>query len=80
MGWGRDEFGAWIPPISFRIRESADNFDDDLKLASFSGRTFEVTREDGLKDIIYSETGQRPYGSKNQMVNGEYSNIIQVKK
>ncbi len=60
MGWGRDEFGAWIPPISFRIRESADNFDDDLKLASFSGSTFEVTREDGLKDIIYSETGQRP--------------------
>ena len=60
MGWGRDEFGAWIPPISFRIRESADNFDQNLKLASFSGGTFEVTREDGLKDIIYSENGQRP--------------------
>lgn len=60
MGWGRDEFGAWIPPIAFRIRESAENFDQNLKLASFSGGTFEVTREDGLKDIIYSENGQRP--------------------
>ncbi len=60
MGWGRDEFGAWIPPISFRIRESADDFDENLKLASFSGGTYEVTREDGLKDIIYSESGQRP--------------------
>ncbi len=60
MGWGRDEFGAWIPPISFRVRESAENFDENLKLASFSGGTFEVTREDGLKDIIYSESGQRP--------------------
>jgi hypothetical protein len=60
MGWGRDEFGAWIPPISFRIRESAENFEQNLKLASFSGGTYEVTREDGLKDIIYSEPGQRP--------------------
>ena len=60
MGWGRDEFGAWIPPIAFRIRGSAENFDQNLKLASFSGGTYEVTREDGLKDIIYSENGQRP--------------------
>jgi len=60
MGWGRDEFGNWIPPISFRIRESAENFDENLKLASFAGKTFEVIREDGLKDIIYSEPGQRP--------------------
>ena len=60
MGWGRDEFGAWIPPISFRIRESAENFDENLEVASFSGDTYEVTREDGLKDIIYSESGQRP--------------------
>ena len=60
MGWGRDEFGNWIPPISFRIRESAENFDENLKLASFTGGTFDVIREDGLKDIIYSEPGQRP--------------------
>ncbi len=60
MGWGKDEFGAWIPPISFRIRESAENFDEELKLASFAGKTYEVTREDGLKDVIYSVEGQRP--------------------
>ena len=60
MGWGKDEFGAWIPPISFRIRESAENFDQELKLASFAGSTYEVTREDGLKDVIYSVEGQRP--------------------
>ena len=53
MGWGRDEFGAWIPPISFRIRESAEDFDETLQVASFSGETYEVTREDGLKDEIY---------------------------
>ena len=60
MGWGRDEFGAWVPPISFRIRESAEDFDDTLKLASFEGKTFEVTREDGLKDVIYTIPGKRP--------------------
>ena len=60
MGWGRDEFGSWVPPISFRIRESAEDFDETLKLASFQGKTFEVTREDGLKDIIYTIPGKRP--------------------
>ena len=44
----------------FAFRESAENFDENLKLASFTGGTFEVIREDGLKDIIYSESGQRP--------------------
>ncbi len=60
MGWGRDEFGSWVPPISFRIRESAEGFDETLKIASFAGNTFEVTREDGLKDVIYQLPGQRP--------------------
>ena len=60
MGWGRDEFGAWIPPISFRIRESSENFDETLQVASFTGQTYEVTREDGLKDEIYLIPGQRP--------------------
>jgi type VI protein secretion system component VasK len=54
------EFGAWIPPISFRIRESAEDFDETLQVASFSGETYEVTREDGLKDEIYLLPGQRP--------------------
>jgi hypothetical protein len=60
MGWGMDEFGSWIPPISFRIRESAEDFDETLKLASFEGKTYEVTREDGLKDVIYTIPGKRP--------------------
>tara|TARA_B110000438_G_scaffold185752_1_gene177413 strand:+ start:18 stop:1007 length:990 start_codon:yes stop_codon:yes gene_type:complete len=60
MGWGKDEFGAWIPPISFRIRESSEGFDEKLKLASFKGGTYEVKREDGLNDILYSQPGQRP--------------------
>lgn len=60
MGWGRDEFGAWIPPISFRIRESAENLDETLQVASFSGQVHDVTREDGLKDEIYLMPGQRP--------------------
>ena len=60
MGWGRDEFGAWVPPISFRVRESAEDFDETLKLASFEGKTYEVTREDGLKDVIYTIPGKRP--------------------
>ena len=59
MGWGKDEFGHGFPDF-FSDRESAENFDQNLKLASFNGGTFEVTREDGLKDIIYSEEGQRP--------------------
>ena len=60
MGWGRDEFGAWIPPISFRVRESAEDFDETLQVASFAGQTYEVTREDGLKDEIYLVPGKRP--------------------
>ena len=50
----------WIPPISFRIRESSEGFDEKLKLASFKGGTYEVKREDGLNDILYSQPGQRP--------------------
>ncbi len=60
MGWGKDEFGNWLPPISFRIREGAEGFDKNLKLAAFEGSTYEVTREDGLKDIVYTQLGMRP--------------------
>lgn len=60
MGWGKDEFGNWLPPISFRIRETAEGLDKNLKLAAFEGSTFEVTREDGLKDIVYTQLGMRP--------------------
>jgi hypothetical protein len=60
MGWGKDEFGNWLPPISFRIRETAEGLDKNLKLAAFEGSTYEVTREDGLKDIVYTQLGIRP--------------------
>ena len=80
MGWGRDEFGAWIPPISFRVRESAENFDETLQVASFTGKTYEVTREDGLKDEIYLIPGQRPCGSKNPMVDGGFLSITRERK
>ena len=58
MGWGKDETGNWISPISFRIREEAE--DARLQSASYSGPKFEASREDGLKDIIYSQVGQLP--------------------
>lgn len=58
MGWGRDEAGNWISPISFRIRESVE--DARLQAASYTGPKFEVAREDGLKDVIYSQISQLP--------------------
>jgi hypothetical protein len=60
MGWGKDEFGNWLPPISFRIRETAEGLDKNLQQASFEGSTYEVTREDGLKDVVYTQLGLRP--------------------
>ena len=58
MGWGKDEAGNWISPISFRIRESAE--EARLQAASYTGPKFESSREDGLKDVIYSQVGQLP--------------------
>ncbi len=58
MGWGKDEADNWISPISFRIREGAE--DTRLKAASYTGPKFETAREDGLKDIIYSQLAQLP--------------------
>ena len=60
MGWGKDEFGNWLPPISFRIRETAEGLDKNLQAAAFAGNTFEVSREDGLKDTVYTQLGMRP--------------------
>ena len=40
MGWEARRILKLLPPISFRIRESAENFDENLKLASFTGGTF----------------------------------------
>ena len=66
MGWGRDEFGSWIPPISFRIRESADDFDETLKLASFTGNTFEVTRKTDCRMKFFSCPVKDQCGCGNQ--------------
>lgn len=55
MGWGRDEVGRWTRSIGFRIRESAEGLSDRLSEAYASGEPFEVTREDGRTDIIYTQ-------------------------
>ena len=48
-----------IPPISFRIRESAEDFDETFTESVLLGKIYEVTREDGLKDVIYLIPGKR---------------------
>ena len=55
MGWGRNEVGRWTRSIGFRIRESAEGLSDRLSEAYASGEPFEVTREDGRTDIIYTQ-------------------------
>ena len=55
MGWGRTEVGKWTRSIGFRIRESAEGLSDRLSEAYASGEPFEVTREDGRTDIIYTQ-------------------------
>ena len=71
MGWGRDEFGAVDSTDLFSGCESAENFDETLQVASFTGKTYEVAREDGLKDEIYLIQDSGPCGSKNPMVDGD---------
>ena len=39
MGWGKDEAGNWISPISFRIRGAEDVH---LQAASYNGPKFEA--------------------------------------
>jgi len=60
MGWGRDEVGRWTRSIGFRIRESAEGLSDRLTEAYASGEPFEVTREDGRTDIIYTQNQAMP--------------------
>ena len=55
MGWGRDTLGRWTNSIRFRILEGTDRLDEALKVASYGGERFEVTREDGGKDILYCQ-------------------------
>jgi hypothetical protein len=60
MGWGKDRFGRWVSRISFRVREAAEGLDENLQSAAYSGQRFEVTRPDGLKDIIYCQPPNVP--------------------
>ncbi|MGK0238140.1 MAG: hypothetical protein ACI92G_001604 [Candidatus Pelagisphaera sp.] len=60
MGWGRNEVGKWTTRIGFRIRESAEGLSDRLSEAYASGEPFEVTREDGRADIIYTQNETMP--------------------
>ena len=78
MGWGKDEAGNWISPISFRIRESAE--DARLQAASYNGPKFEASREDGLKDVVYSQVGQLPAWVENPTGAGVSSAITVAKR
>ena len=60
MGWGRDELGRWTNRIGFRVREGAEGLGERLAEAAYSGRRYEVTREDGRKDIVYCRRAALP--------------------
>lgn len=60
MGWGRDRFGEWSAPISFRVREAAEGMDQRLSAAAYSGMRFESTREDGSIEVIYTQPPNVP--------------------
>ncbi len=60
MGWGRNHLGAWANNIAFRIRESGEGLEDQLREAAYQGERFEAVREDGRVDIIYSQQPARP--------------------
>lgn len=60
MGWGKNELGQWSSFIGFRVREGAEGLSDRLAQAAYSGVRFEVTREDGLKDIVYTQQQAMP--------------------
>lgn len=60
MGWGRDRFGEWTSPISFRVREAAEGMDERLRTAAFSGPRYETRREDGSIEVIYTQPPNVP--------------------
>ena len=60
MGWGKDELGQWETFIGFRVREGAEGLSDRLSSAAYTGVRFEVTREDGLEDVIYTQERAMP--------------------
>lgn len=60
MGWGKNEQDQWTTFIGFRIREGADGLSERLAEAAYSGVRFETTREDGRKDIVYTQQAAMP--------------------
>ncbi|TVR51020.1 MAG: DUF4159 domain-containing protein [Puniceicoccaceae bacterium] len=60
MGWGRTAIGTWANTISFRVRESAEGLDEQLREAAYAGARFEAVREDGRKDTIFCQQAATP--------------------
>lgn len=60
MGWGKNEMQQWTTFIGFRVRESAEGLSERLSEAAYTGVRFEVTREDGLNDVIYTQQRAMP--------------------
>jgi len=59
MGWGKNYTGEWETQISFRIRESTEGLGEYLKNAAHYS-SYQGNREDGGKDIIYTDSTNRP--------------------
>ena len=60
MGWGKTERGVWANRISFRVRESSEGLEEQLRDAAYRGERFEAVREDGREDVIYSQEPAKP--------------------
>jgi len=60
MGWGRTVLGDWTTTIRFRVCEETAGLSDYLQTAAYSGTRFEVTREDGGKDVLYCQSAGLP--------------------
>ena len=59
MGWAKRYDGQWETQISFRIRASTDGLGDYLKKAAHYS-SYKGNREDGAKDVIYTDAAQKP--------------------
>jgi hypothetical protein len=60
MGWGRNSLGAWSTIIRFRVLEETEGLGEALQTAAYSGERFEVTREDGDRDVVYCQRQALP--------------------
>ena len=60
MGWAKNSLEQWETYIRFRILEGNEKLPEMLASAAYGGPRFEVTREDGGKDIIYCQEAALP--------------------